>query len=369
MAWSGAQDRYPVSIYIAHSMGGGAEAYLQDRIAKRHLALGRATIILRVGGQHRWQVELITPDGLITGQTDDLCYLVALLRPITHRRIIYSCAVGFSDPESLPQVILQLSDDGRHAIEMLFHDYFAISPSYTLLGEDGIFRGVPNASKSHTQTHQIKGDRGQVIDLAKWQAGWSALISSAKDVVVFSENSARIVSGVYPSASAKLLIEPHKLPTPVPRPVPVSANARRVIGVLGDIGLQKGAGQVGPLAFKCERDDIGMVIVGNFDPAFPLPPSVPVHGTYRIQDIAQIAARYGVTDWLIPSIWPETFSFTTHEALATGLPTHAFQLGAQGDAVTTAPNGYAITFDTGKDPVPSLVEHFQTHFSKQRRVA
>jgi len=46
-------------------------------------------------------------------------------------------------------------------------------------------------------------------------------------------------------------------------------------------------------------------------------------------------SRYGITCWLIPSIWPETFSFTTHECLATGLPVWAFDLGAQGDSVAS----------------------------------
>ena len=49
--------------------------------------------------------------------------------------------------------------------------------------------------------------------------------------------------------------------------------------------------------------------------------------------------RHGITCWLIPSVWPETFSFTTHEALATGLPVWAFDLGAQGAAAARQPHG------------------------------
>ena len=70
------------------------------------------------------------------------------------------------------------------------------------------------------------------------------------------------------------------------------------------------------------------------------------------------------------SIWPETFSYTTHEALATGLPVLAFDLGAQGVAVAEAPNGILMPFtptgnlaqtvlnalmaDTTKGPVQEL---------------
>jgi hypothetical protein len=61
-----------------------------------------------------------------------------------------------------------------------------------------------------------------------------------------------------------------------------------------------------------------------------------VHGAYRREDIPGLVARYGIDRWLIPSVWPETFSYTTHEALATGLPVWCFDLGAQGAAVRSA---------------------------------
>jgi hypothetical protein len=112
-----------------------------------------------------------------------------------------------------------------------------------------------------------------------------------------------------------------------------------------------------------------MVIVGNFDPAIPLPPSVPIHGRYTISDLGKIAARYGVTDWLIPSVWPETFSFTTHEALTSGLPTHAFAIGAQGEAVTKAENGFPIPYSTQQDLADILLSHVKNHITKTWAVA
>jgi hypothetical protein len=38
----------------------------------------------------------------------------------------------------------------------------------------------------------------------------------------------------------------------------------------------------------------------------------------------------------VPAVWPETYSFSTREALATGLPVIAFDIGAQGEAVGRA---------------------------------
>ena len=72
------------------------------------------------------------------------------------------------------------------------------------------------------------------------------------------------------------------------------------------------------------------------DPAFPLAPPARIHGSYQRRDLPGLVARYGISAWLIPSVWPETFSFTTHEAIATGLPVFAFDLGAQAEALRAA---------------------------------
>ena len=107
--------------------------------------------------------------------------------------------------------------------------------------------------------------------------------------------------------------------------------------MLGNIGVQKGARVVQALAGALQREGTGrVVVIGYMDPDFGLPAPSQVHGAYEVRDLPGLVARYGITCWLIPSIWPETFSFTTHEALATGMPVYAFDLGAQGEAVAAA---------------------------------
>ncbi|WP_176250242.1 glycosyltransferase [Sulfitobacter sp. HGT1] len=366
LAWVGAQDNYPVSIYLAHSMGGGADAYLAKRIATKHHTLDRSAVVLRVGGKQRWQIELVTPDGTISGNTNSLDYVLQMLAPISRRRIVYSCGVGDHDPIDLPGALFKLSNNGRHTIEVLFHDYFPISPSYTLLDDTGIYHGVPPA----LNTDGVKPAGSLPSQTLKdWQNAWSMILETAKDIIVFSPSSAEIVKSVYPGISEKISIRPHRLLQDVPiipaRPV----GSRRVVAILGDIGLQKGAGIIKDLARNFEKNDIGLVIIGNFDNSFPIPPSVPVHGSYRIENLTHICARYGVTDWLIPSIWPETFSFTTHEALATGLPVHAFDLGAQGAAVRQAKNGFPIEFSQGGLQHKNLIEHFHRYLHPHRNAA
>ncbi|MEO0709258.1 MAG: glycosyltransferase [Pseudomonadota bacterium] len=341
-----AEDRVP--LFLAHSLGGGAEHYLQTRL-RSVLGHNPGAFVLRVGGAARWRLEVHTSQGVLTGESDDFSFIQALLQPIDALELVYSCAVGDPDPAALPAYFSKLKRADRDDwLEVLFHDFFPLSPSYTLLDSDGRYRGAV-ASDTRDPAHALRRPNGSVVDLVGWRAAWGAFLNEADRAVVFSQDSRDHVLHVYPKLRRKLRIRPHALPAK-PRKLAAPAGPRDVIGVLGNIGQHKGAGVVRDLAHKVSDDPmIDLVVIGNIDPAFNLPNGIPCTGTYQSADISALAERYGVTRWLIPSIWPETFSFTTHEALATGLPVHAFHLGAQGGAVSKARNGIAVHFDPDAD--------------------
>jgi len=345
LAPDGSPHRVPV--YLAHSLGGGAEKYLEKRIADDLAATGRPAVVLRVGGPMRWQIEVVGSFGTTAGATDDFDLAARLIGLLVRREIVYSCAVGDSDPMALPGLLLALKTGADDEIEVLFHDFYALSPSYTLLDAQGIYRG-PLTPGATDPAHGIRRPDGTPVSLADWQAAWGTLIAAANRLVVFSHDSRMQVAAAYPAAQDQLVLRPHQMPVPVPL-VDKPATSRRVLAVLGNIGRPKGAGVLCELGWLLPAagspgSGPGLVLIGNIDPAYTLPATVSVHGDYQVAEIPALVARYGITDWLIPSIWPETFSYTTHEALATGLPVHVFAIGAQGETAAAAGNGNAIPF-------------------------
>lgn len=347
MAWAAsrpgeADEPTGFPIYLAHALGGGADMYLERRI-QEDLERGRPSAVIRVGGPARWQVEVVSKAGRVAGMTEDWDFVKRLFEPLRRRHVVYNCAVGDPDPSELPACLLELmgADD---TAEVLFHDFFPLSPSYTLLDEDGRYRGV-GAGVRNDKAHTILRPTGDLVSLEGWRAAWAELIDAAGELVVFSNDSYAHVARVYPAHADKIVLRPHEMLVKVPA-LTASDGPGRVVAVLGNIGYQKGAAVVAELGrMLAEDSDMDLVVIGNVDPAYMPPANVAVHGDYRIEDLPDLAARYGVTDWLIPSIWPETFSFTTREALATGLPVYAFYIGAQGEAVAQAENGRAIHFD------------------------
>lgn len=316
-------------VFLAHSLGGGAEVALQAEVA----ATG-AAVVIRVGGAYRWQVEVRVDGKFSAVQTDDLSLIVCLLAPAKALDLIYSCGVGDADPTTLPEALLGLRRDGHDdTIALRLHDYFMVSPAYTLLGRDG-FIGVPELETTDT-AHTATRPDGTTVSLAQWRAAWAPLINAAREVRVFSPASLALFATAYPAA--KLSLQPHAPPIVLR---PVAHRREGCIGVLGNVNHQKGARVLARIATL--SPDQRFVVIGHADSAIALPRNVTLHGAYRPEEISDLAERYGVSGWLVPAIWPETFSFTTREALATGLPVAGFDLGAQGEALAAAPNGTSI---------------------------
>jgi len=366
MAWATAvtPEDQSVSVYIAHSLGGGAEHYLKDRISRTHLDQGVPAVVLRLGGAVRWQVELITSLGTVAATTQDFETVLELLSPLTRRRVVYSCGVGHPNPMNLPDELLRLNADGRHPIEILFHDFFPISPSYTLLDSDGVFRGTPIAEWTD-RAHSQRSPGGQIHSLAEWQSRWGRVVDLAESLIVFSNDSSKHVQTAYPNAVDKIRIAPHGLLSKLPV-LPTPTVKRPVVAVLGNIGFQKGAALLKGLSEDLDKLGVGLVVLGNVDPAYLPLPLAQVHGGYVLDKLPELVAQYGITDWLIPSIWPETFSYTTHEALATGYPVHAFDIGAQGEVVARSPSGNVVGFHPDTEPGKSLAVHFEKYFLERK---
>ena len=352
IAYCAATQDSPMAIFLAHSMGGGAEMDLQRRIDTICDA-GHATIVLRVGGTRRWRIELHRAGQVQQGQSDDFELILQMLSPVDRRHVVYSCGVGDSDMGSLPDHLIRLKRTPDDRIDVLFHDFLPLSPSFTLLNSKGQFRGVPH-NEDTDSAHATTRPDNQTMTLADWRAAWGPLIEAANTLEVFSKDSAAHVATAYPTAQNKIRVKPHK---PIVHTTPIlHPKGRRVIGVLGNIGAQKGAGVLVDLARYAEKHgDFRLVVIGEVDPNFSIPASAKVHGAYDPDDITHLARKYAVSDWLIPSIWPETFSFTTHEALGTGLPVWCFDLGAQAEAVRNASNGQVIPLTVDQDPALAVI--------------
>lgn len=331
-----------VPIYFAHSLGGGSEQYLQNQLSELERSQ-RCAVVVRVGSSTKWQIDCHFRGQKLSANMHETEALCELLRCIHSRDIIYSCAVGHDDATEVPSLLRSISAGSGCSLTILVHDFFIVSPSYTLLSNDGSYSGVPPIT-SRDPAHIYTSRTGNTCSHLQWRSNWLATLKCANRIICFSNSSRDIIQSAFPGCKTPIDIEPHALEI-----VPERCSGRRQggIAVLGAIGPQKGALVLSGLSAVANRT---ITIVGTLDPTIePKGPLVQT-GPYDRTEITSLAKNHDVSCWLIPSIWPETFCYTMHEALATGLPVFCFDIGAQADAAHKAPNGFTMPLDWQRTP-------------------
>uniref|UniRef100_UPI00351A2397 glycosyltransferase family 2 protein n=1 Tax=uncultured Paracoccus sp. TaxID=189685 RepID=UPI00351A2397 len=338
------QPNTPLPVYLAHSQGGGADHWLNDEIREAR-RWGHSCVVIRVGGVRRFAIELHSGDDLIVGEIEDIATVIDVIRSASRRHIVYSCGVGDTRPIELPRLLSDLAEGEQASLEVLFHDYLPVSPSYNLLDSAGVYRGVPDIDDPDPAHQPVLSD-GRPGSLRAWREAWGDLMLRADTVRVFSNSSREIVAAAWPAMRGRITVAPHRMKHKVPvlASPPPAGGKRASLGILGSIGEVKGARFVSDLAsyMNRERAMFDLVVIGEFDRSFSIPSDLQITGRYSLDDLAALARQHRVSAWLMPSIGPETFSFTVHEMLATGLPVFAFDIGAQGEAVAAAPNGRIV---------------------------
>jgi glycosyltransferase involved in cell wall biosynthesis len=149
--------------------------------------------------------------------------------------------------------------------------------------------------------------------------------------------------------------------------------------VLGGISMPEGGLLLQALSADARKRDLALrfAIVGSSDPALTGGlelAGVTETGSYSSDDptldrVARAALQIAETGqhWkdeeifdllpkvsadliLVPSIWPETHSYTLTLGLRTGLPVVGFDLGAQGERLRTHANGHVLPYGLVNDP-------------------
>ncbi|CAN1527340.1 GT4_ExpE7-like domain containing protein [Burkholderiaceae bacterium] len=331
-----------VPVFLAHRLGGGAEIWL-ERFIRERISNNKSSVVVRSGdSQQTALIELHSVLGITRGNVDrsEIHHYIGVL---PKKELIYSCLVGSDDPLQLIDILVKnLKEEDR--LRVLFHDYFPICPSYTLIGRDKDYCDIPNQTECEACFQEINSNTGNLATTnASWRSKWLVWLTRADTIEVFSQSSLNMILRVWPTLVNKVKVKPHKIHI-LPRKREISDSGVPVVGILGAIGYQKGAAIVKELA-EVGHGRLNIVIIGEIDPSYNSN-KFQVHGKYNPNMITDLTESYSINRWLIPSIWPETFSFTTHECLATGLPVYAFDIGGQADALRNHEQGRLVPIKT-----------------------
>ena len=353
--------KYPDNgeIIIDHNLGGGANSYRKDKLEEA-LANGRIVILVcPITEDSVIGVEVHTNEGTFTAIYDSLETLFVTVQNGTKLKIIVNNLVSYNDLNIDLKCLRHLFDKGAN-IEYLVHDFYAICPSYTLLNNEGKFCNVPDLiSCNLCFNNGIKSLQNQVNSIETWRNNWSDIISKST-IKCFSYSSETIVKRAF-GEELNVIVEPHKVKWLSDLESQKSKTMKSYddfkIGILGGINFEKGRDKVLEISQLLEQKypEAKIVIVGVASPKINAR-NIFETGSYNPLDLPDIISNNKLDVFLLPSICPETFSFTTSELMSLGLGVACYNIGAPPERVRNYEFGVIIDNQDAENTIETLFE-------------
>lgn len=359
----------PAAVIIDHNLGGGANLY-RDRLSAQWVADGTPVLLVYFNlSTLDYVIELRKQDGGIAGRVESLEFLNDAVESGRVSRIFYNNAVSFPDPVSLVDQLTTIAESGRAPVHIAVHDYFPVCPSWTLLDYRGRYCGVPDTSTCVQCLAMHEGDAFTLVPkvpVAVWREVWGRLLLVAGKILFYSNASKTIVQRAFPAlGEARMETVPHRVDYlgSIPRRERVSPSLH--VGVVGAINMQKGALVIEELSrLLVEKDpDARLTVFGTLEGVAP-GKNVSITGEYDPRELPEMIDESGVSVFLFPSIWPETFSYVTGELMAMRLPVVAFALGAPAERLERYDNALLVEEVTASALLPAL---YQLHGEQQHQ--
>ena len=217
----------------------------------------------------------------------------------------------------------------------MVHDYFGVCPIYTLLDYNIKYCGVPADLSYCDRCLQLNPLMNIIVPVVRedypgltmsvWREHFGELLDVSSRIICFSQSSKAILQRAYPQLpDEKIEVTPHAVDW-VRLAIIHKTSPTLHIAVIGHLNTNKGIRVVYSLASYIDYYglDAKVHIFGDvLDPyeSFDFLQSVVKHGRFTRTDLPRLMEENEIDLVLIPSICPETFSFTTEEAIAHATP-------------------------------------------------
>jgi glycosyltransferase involved in cell wall biosynthesis len=229
------------------------------------------------------------------------------------------------------------------------HDFFYICPSIHLVDRDGVHcKTCRHGSEDRDciYNHPYVMEKGFSGDsLYRWRKKFKAVKDSIDLYVFPSESCKEIFTDYYDIENDRCRVIPHGTSISQAPTKSVHHDELRV-GIIGTMLKHKGEALYREILKSVANELIWFYHFGdgilNDDKLIKV-------GAYQRSDISQLLRDNEIDLVLLLSTWPETFSYTLSESIASGLPAIVTNFGAQSERVEKHGAGWVVDFNSPQE--------------------
>ena len=322
-------------IYVNSVFGGGTYSYICDRIASN---LHNNELVIIQDENNCFRIyksnNLEEYETIVGSSLADIIHFFGITDII-----VSSLVLNTKLEESIDQIVNVAHTYPNVNLTYQFHDYFALCPRYTFIDDTGKYCNLEGCASCLTLENK---------DIRSWRSKWRTLLFAVDVIEVFSKSSADYIHRVFPEFSDKVRVRPHSMDYLKDIRKPVLTKEPLKLGILGELSHHKGLDVINNIQDILTENGIETVLIGESLSDKVLDSRVKCLGRYNIGDLPEIIEKEDINVFFISSIWPETFSYTTHEVIEFDIPVLCFNIGAQAEVVNAYRKGMVI--DLGSSP-------------------
>jgi len=341
-------------LWLDHSWGRGTETYTLNNF--ENLKEQKLCLRLQSFNYSSLQLTYYYKNYSNSFIFNNLTECFSVVKWFNLEKVVVNNLASYQDPAAVLEEVGKLKKSLGVFVSFRAHDYQCICPNICMLNKHNKYCACAHLSEcehclaSATSPVQIKFG-----SIKKYHNAYQEFFANTADeVIVFSLSSQEIYERLYPETKGKIVIILHKI-KPL-RLINTQPHKTINIAVLGAINESKGADIVKEIDSKIkDYDKMAMIVIGNTN--FGKLKNIKIHGQYNRDNLPEIMENYNIDMVFIPSVWPETFSYTTSEAMSMGLPVACFNLGAPAERVKTYPKGVVIS-DISADAALNEIQNF-----------
>lgn len=343
------------NIIFTHNMGGGTNLYLNKLVDKN--IDNKIYFIIKEFRAHNNKEYVLNIKykniniELIFYSFYEIDVLLNFLNIIKINKIIINHLIGFNIYDSV-NTIIKLKNKYNAELIFLLHDYFSICPKVNLLYKNQYFCNVP---KDFNICLECIPD----MDIYSHKLLFEKILNNSNEIIAFSNSSKDIIMKAYPNLnSQKIRVIPHKVDW-IKRKAKTSTKKDKLhVGILGVLAESKGKDIVKELLNLTKNDNIIFYLFGTSDIKAK---NFINTGIYTHNDLVDKIDYYDIDIFIITSIWPETFSYTTEEIILMDKPIIVFNLGAPAERVSNYTKGYIVDEVSAKAMYEQLLEFYKNY--------
>jgi GT2 family glycosyltransferase len=350
-------------VLFDHDLGGGATHYTQARIEKYRHERKNILLIKYDFYAKTFKVFHYYKKFDFGFKVETIQELEALLSLLNIQEFFINSLVSYQNLSEIISLILKFLEPSKTKLIIPMHDYNPLCPSYTLLNDKSQYCELPSIEtcrecmkKSTQEWHNFYA---QEINIDAWRETWQTLLDAANTILCFSNDSKLHVQKVYPTLNEeKIVVEPHRVKPLAPATRhPKRDNQVLTIGILGAINYAKGAQIIKQMIQMIERDNlkVNIVLIGTINETISSK-HFNITGKYERENLPTLIAEHQIDLCFIPSIIPETFSYTTQEIILMQLPLMVFNVGAPAERVKMYEHGVIIPEITAKSALETALK-------------